>query len=174
MAAHTAASHHSTPSMLVLVVQSRSGANSLRNASGSLEPPTKSWHCSESPVVIVASKSAITMMSFRIARPWRHACAPSGTGRRTHSVLSRLPLKYYVSCQRGTGGHDGQFNILHHWNRPDVDRRAALPALSTAQHCTRQAMSFLIYLLVRTPMCPPVSAPSLWATQSARRGQTWA
>ena len=53
--------------MLALVVQSSKGANSFRNSSLSRrELPTMSWHCSESPVVSVASKSVITITSFAV------------------------------------------------------------------------------------------------------------
>ena len=62
-----AASHQGTPSMLASVVQSSSGAKSFRKSLLSRrEPPTRSWHCSESPVVIVASKSVITITSFAV------------------------------------------------------------------------------------------------------------
>jgi len=53
--------------MLASVVQSSSGAKSFRKSLLSRrEPPTRSWHCSESPVVIVASKSVITITSFAV------------------------------------------------------------------------------------------------------------
>ena len=55
-----ALSHHSTPSMFVLLCQSSSGANSVRNGEDMWwDSPHRSWHWSESPVVSVASKSVI-------------------------------------------------------------------------------------------------------------------
>ena len=56
-----ALSHHATPSTSGLVAQSSRGANSRRKAGViSSEKPSMSWHWIESPVVMVASKSAMT------------------------------------------------------------------------------------------------------------------